>query len=120
MDPDEAESGLLGGYVRSDSRAQDLLYRYDALSRFGDAQHGGEAGAKRAEEVRNYIELRDLGQALMSWSLRVVLIDEIDKAPRDLPNDLLRELDQGLFEIPEIPATQSPARQTCLSTPTTR
>jgi MoxR-like ATPase len=72
--------------VRSDSRAQDLLYQYDALSRFGDAHHGGPAGAQRAEEVRNYIELRPLGRALMSRSLRVVLIDEIDKAPRDLPN----------------------------------
>ncbi|MCG6869046.1 MAG: MoxR family ATPase [Gammaproteobacteria bacterium] len=99
-----SRSGLLECYVRSDSRAQDLLYHYDALSRFGDAHHGGEAGRLRAEEVRNYIELRDLGRALMSSSLRVVLIDEIDKAPRDLPNDLLRELDQGHFEIPEIPA----------------
>jgi len=96
---------LLECYVRSDSRAQDLLYNYDALSRFGDAHHGGDAGRLRAEEVRNYIELRPLGQALMSSSLRVVLIDEIDKAPRDLPNDLLRELDQGHFEIPEIPAS---------------
>ena len=103
----EVEPGseaLLECYVRSDSRAQDLLYRYDALSRFGDASHGGPAGATRAQEVRHYIELKDLGRALMSPGLRVVLIDEIDKAPRDLPNDLLRELDQGHFEIPEIPA----------------
>ncbi len=104
-----SKSKLLECYVRSDSRAQDLLYHYDALSRFGDAHHGGEAGKQRAEEVRNYIELRDLGRALMSSSLRVVLIDEIDKAPRDLPNDLLRELDQGHFEIPEIPAADFPA-----------
>ena len=104
---DSARSELLECYVRSDSRAQDLLYHYDALSRFGDAHHGGPAGRLRAEEVRNYIELRSLGRALMSSSLRVVLIDEIDKAPRDLPNDLLRELDQGHFEIPEIPASAS-------------
>lgn len=106
------ESDLLECYVRSDSRAQDLLYQYDALGRFGDASHGGPAGARRAEEVRNYIELRPLGRALMSAGLRVVLIDEIDKAPRDLPNDLLRELDQGHFEIPEIPAADAQAGET--------
>lgn len=106
------ESDLLECYVRSDSRAQDLLYQYDALGRFGDASHGGPAGARRAEEVRNYIELRPLGRALMSAGLRVVLIDEIDKAPRDLPNDLLRELDQGHFEIPEIPAADDQSGET--------
>lgn len=94
---------LLECYVRSDSRARDLLYHYDAIRRFGDAQHGGEAGRRRAEDPRPYITLQPLGEALMSAELRVVLIDEIDKAPRDLPNDLLRELDQGHFEIPEIP-----------------
>jgi len=91
-------------YVRSDTRARDLLYHYDAIRRFGDAQHGGETGRRRAEDPRAYIRLQPLGRALMSPYLRVVLIDEIDKAPRDLPNDLLRELDQGCFEIPEIPA----------------
>ena len=90
-------------YVRSDSRARDLLYHYDAIHRFGDVQLGGEVAKVRAEDPRPYVRLRPLGQALMSSYLRVVLIDEIDKAPRDLPNDLLRELDQGHFEIPEIP-----------------
>jgi MoxR-like ATPase len=47
--------------------------------------------------------LQSLGIGLMSPVQRVVLIDEIDKAPRDLPNDLLREMDQGSFTIPEIP-----------------
>lgn len=102
-----AASGLgvgepLESYVRSDTRASDLLYHYDALRRFGDAHNGGTAGARRAEDPRRYIALRPFGQALMSPSLQVALIDEIDKAPRDLPNDLLRELDQGHFEIPEI------------------
>lgn len=94
-------------YVRSDSRARDLLYHYDAIQRFGDAQHGGESGRARAENPRPYIRLQPLGEALMSPHLRVVLIDEIDKAPRDLPNDLLRELDQGHFEIQEIPEARS-------------
>lgn len=104
--PDTGE--LLECYVRSDSRARDLLYHYDAIRRFGDAQHGGEGGRRRAEDPRPYLRLQPLGRALMSRHLRVVLIDEIDKAPRDLPNDLLRELDQGHFEIPEIPAEAEP------------
>jgi MoxR-like ATPase len=90
-------------YVRSDSRARDLLYTYDAIRRFGDAQNGGQEGLIRASDPRNYIELQALGRALVSPRRRAVLIDEIDKAPRDLPNDLLRELDQTSFEIIEIP-----------------
>jgi len=101
-------------YVRSDTRARDLLYHYDALGRFGDAQGKQDA---RAAEPRNYIQLQPLGRALAEpfdilaadaqggpakYRPKVVLIDEIDKAPRDLPNDLLQELDRKQFEIPEI------------------
>jgi MoxR-like ATPase len=99
----DARGELLEAYVRSDSKASDLLYHYDALTRFADAHHGGDAGRARAAEVRNYLRLLPLGTALHDAERRVVLIDEIDKAPRDLPNDLLRELDQGTFEISEIP-----------------
>ena len=94
--------------VRSDSRARDLLYQYDAIRRFGDAQHGGDIGKLRASDARQYIELGGLGRALMDQGRLVVLIDEIDKAQRDLPNDLLNELDFGDFEIPEIPASLPP------------
>jgi MoxR-like ATPase len=93
-------------YVRSETRARDLLYTYDAVRRFGDAQTSGDAGKRRAAWPQHYITLEPLGQALISPIRRVVLIDEIDKAPRDLPNDLLRELDQGWFDIPEIPDVQ--------------
>lgn len=99
VDPEEKP---LECYIRSDTRARDLLYHYDAVRRFGDAQLSDDKGRKRAADARNYVKLRELGQALMSERRRVVLIDEIDKAPRDLPNDLLRELDEGSFEIPEI------------------
>lgn len=92
-------------YVRSDLRARDLLYQYDALARFADAQHPPPGDAQRAQDARNYIALSPLGIGLMSTTQRVVLIDEIDKAPRDLPNDLLREMDQGHFAIAEIPDT---------------
>lgn len=87
-------------HVRSDTRARDLLYHYDALVRFADAQHGDR---DRARDPRRYVSLKPLGAALMLRGKRpVVLIDEIDKAPRDLPNDLLHELDEGNFEIAEI------------------
>jgi MoxR-like ATPase len=100
-----SETAPLQCYVRSDTRSRDLLYTYDAVRRFGDAHHGGAEGLARASDPRHYIELEALGWALISTERRVVLIDEIDKAPRDLPNDLLRELDQTSFEISEIPAS---------------
>lgn len=87
--------------VRSDSTARDLLYRHDAVSRFADAQGKQQ---DRAADARNYIRLQGLGEAL-SWTgadRPVLLVDELDKAQRDLPNDLLRELDEGWFEIPEL------------------
>lgn len=90
-------------HVRSDTRGRDLLYRYDAIGRFGDMQHGGTNGHRRARDIRNYLDLMPLGQALLSEKRRVLLIDEIDKAPRDLPNDLLWELDQSDLEVQELP-----------------
>lgn len=109
--PDDATSGLLQCYVRSDSNARDFLYSYDVMRRFSDAQLSGDAHRSTAKDPRNYIELVGLGRALVDAALgtpRVVLVDEIDKAPRDLPNDLLRELDQGRFEIKEIPENLEP------------
>lgn len=95
---------LFACHVRSDTRARDLLYHFDALRRFGDAQHGTPEDRARAADPRNYVHFNGLGRGLLSPTRTVVLIDEIDKAPRDLPNDLLRELDRerGEFEIPEI------------------
>lgn len=95
---------VLPCHVRSDTRARDLLYHFDALRRFADAQHGSEEDRRRAADPRNYVHLNGLGRGLLSPKRLVVLIDEVDKAPRDLPNDLLRELDRerGEFEIPEI------------------
>ncbi|RYZ05446.1 MAG: AAA family ATPase [Myxococcales bacterium] len=97
------DSMLLSCSVRSDTRARDFLYTHDAVRRFGDAQFGGDEGRQRAQDPRHYVDLQPLGIALASPRRRVVLIDEIDKAPRDLPNDLLRELDKTVFTILEIP-----------------
>ena len=96
------EPHLLECYIRSDTRAKDLLYSYDVVARFADAYMDGER--QKAEDPRRYIQLEPLGMAFVDAQRRIVLVDEIDKAPSDLPNDLLRELDQGWFEINEIQA----------------
>jgi len=98
----EGPYDLLECHVRSDSRARDLLYHYDALHRFGDAHHAEGDIRDISTDPRRYLELLPLGEALIAPHRQVVLLDEIDKAPRDLPNDLLRELDAGEFEIPEL------------------
>ncbi|MDW9593535.1 AAA domain-containing protein [Sinorhizobium meliloti] len=86
--------------VKSESRAKDLLYEFDALSWFRDSQI-----QKRSLPRGEYIEAGPLGKAF-GWEAapempKVVLIDEIDKAPRDFPNDLLNELDQMAFAVAE-------------------
>lgn len=92
---DAARAVPLECYIRSDSTATDLLVHYDALARLKDNEG-------TARDPRHHMELAPLGRALMSLRRQVVLLDEIDKAPRDLSNDLLRELDQGHFTIKEI------------------
>jgi MoxR-like ATPase len=89
-------------YIKSTSRAQDMLYTYDAVRRLYDAQLRGERGNPGL--AREYIRLGPLGRAIVraQYGRRsVVLIDEIDKADIDFPNDLLRELDRLTFDIPE-------------------
>ncbi|MBW4502263.1 MAG: MoxR family ATPase [Scytonema hyalinum WJT4-NPBG1] len=91
-------------YIKSTSRAQDLLYTYDAVNRLYDAQLGAEG--ERSRDIRNYISLGPLGKAIAraQYGRRsVVLIDEIDKADLDFPNDLLWELDRLEFRVTEAP-----------------
>jgi MoxR-like ATPase len=90
--------------TRSTSRAQDLLYRYDAVLRFHDIQVRTQTadGRFQADDPSHYVEYQALGQAIRGTTCRVVLIDEIDKAPRDFPNDLLHELDRMSFSVPEL------------------
>ena len=98
-------------YIKSTSRAQDLLYTYDALNRLYDAQLGAK-GPRAADQTplsrdtRHYIHLGPLGRAIAraKYGRRsVVLIDEIDKADLDFPNDLLWELDRLEFRVAEAP-----------------
>ncbi len=89
-------------YIKSTSRAQDLLYTYDAVNRLYDAQIGNE----QSKDVKQYIRLGPLGRAIARAQQKrrsVVLIDEIDKADLDFPNDLLWELDRLEFRVTEAP-----------------
>ncbi|MUG94939.1 AAA family ATPase [Scytonema sp. UIC 10036] len=110
-------------YLRSTSRAQDLLYDYDALGRLYDIQEGKtareliqalerptskaiERPTKAALSRQKYVTLGELGEAIKQSQNdipSVVLIDEIDKADIDFPNDLLLELDRLQFQVKEVP-----------------
>ena len=100
-------------YVKSTSRAQDLLYTYDAVQRLYDAQiplpsrtTAREVPGPRAAGAGKYVRLGPLGRAIANagrGQRSVVLIDEIDKADIDFPNDLLHELDQLAFDVHEVP-----------------
>src|SRR5512132_3996249 len=108
--------------IKSDMQARDLFYSFDTVARFHDAQMAGRDASARRDAV-HFIEYHGLGEAiiratvpgtyheLLSERLKrehteqrrsVVLIDEIDKAPRDVPNDLLAEFERPRFRIPEL------------------
>lgn len=86
--------------VKSTTRAQDLLYRVNALRRLQDAQRPDNT---QAQYLYPYLSLGPLGQAIQQQQRRVVLIDEVDKADIDFPNDLLDVLDSFSFQIDDLP-----------------
>ena len=88
---------LLEWHIKSTTKAQQGLYEYDAVSRLRDSQ----LGDARVHEIRNYIVRGMLWQAFTSETPIVLLIDEIDKADIEFPNDLLRELDRMEFYVYE-------------------
>jgi MoxR-like ATPase len=92
--------------VKSTSRAQDLLYRFNALRRLQDAQ---SANNRHAQFVYPYLSLGPLGEPIHQHSRKVVLIDEIDKADIDFPNDLLDVLDTFSFQIDDLPPEEEEA-----------
>ena len=83
--------------IKSTTRAQQGLYEYDAVSRLRDSQLGDE----RVRNVSNYIKKGKIWQAFESAKKVVLLIDEIDKADIEFPNDLLQELDRMAFHVYE-------------------
>jgi len=88
---------LLEWHIKSTTKAQQGLYEYDAVSRLRDSQ----LGDPRVHDIGNYIVKGMLWQALTSDTPVVLLIDEVDKADIEFPNDLLRELDRMEFYVYE-------------------
>ena len=98
-------------YIKSTSRARDGLYIYDTLGRLRDAQLSSTPASSAIDlNPANYVRIQPLGEAFQSDERTVVLIDEIDKADLDFPNDLLLELDELKFVITETNQTVAAKR----------
>ncbi|MDX2087773.1 MAG: MoxR family ATPase [Kofleriaceae bacterium] len=99
---------LIRWHVKSTTKARDGLYVYDTVARLHDSRFGGGD----VKDIAKYIKLGPLGEALAAPSRVVLLIDEIDKADLEFPNDLLHELDAMRFRIDEtgreVAATERP------------
>ena len=88
---------LLTWHVKSTTRAQDGLYVYDAVQRLHDSRFNDHD----VKDIEKYIKLGPLGEAFAATERKVLLIDEIDKADLEFPNDLLHELDRMRFRVVE-------------------
>ena len=91
------DANLIEWHIKSTTKAQQGLYEYDAVSRLRDSQLGDE----RVKDIRNYIKRGKLWDAFTATERPVLLIDEIDKADIEFPNDLLLELDRMQFFVYE-------------------
>ena len=92
---------LLQWHIKSTTKAQQGLYEYDAVSRLRDSQLADVEGSERVKNIHNYIVKGVLWQAFTADHPVALLIDEIDKADIEFPNDLLRELDRMEFYVYE-------------------
>ena len=88
---------LLQWHIKSTTKAQQGLYEYDAVNRLRDSQLNTADSAERVQDIRNYIVQGVLWQAFTADQPVALLIDEIDKADIEFPNDLLREIDRMEF-----------------------
>ncbi|ANY20497.1 ATPase family associated with various cellular activities (AAA) [Tsuneonella dongtanensis] len=95
------DAPLIEWNVKSTTKAHQGLYEYDAVARLRD----GQLGEERVHDIRNYIKRGKLWEAFTSPQLPVLLIDEIDKADIEFPNDLLQELDRMRFDVYETQET---------------
>lgn len=89
--------------IKSTSKAIDGCYTYDTIQRLNDSRFG--SNDRDVNKIDDYIKLGPLGEAFVSDEQVVLLIDEIDKADPEFPNDLLQELDVMSFDIPELKKT---------------
>ena len=94
---------LITWHIKSTTQAKEGLYTYDVVQRLNDSRFGGGD----VSDIRGYIKMGPLGKAFRAENQVVLLIDEIDKADLEFPNDLLRELDEMAFFIPELNETVS-------------
>jgi MoxR-like ATPase len=94
---DSMDKKLINWHIKSTTKAQQGLYEYDAVSRLRDSQLGGD----KVHDIGNYIKKGKMWQAFDSDEQVILLIDEIDKADIEFPNDLLVELDQMEFSVYE-------------------
>jgi len=92
---------LLQWHIKSTTKAQQGLYEYDAVSRLRDSQLADVEGSERVKDIHNYILKGVLWQAFTADRPVALLIDEIDKADIEFPNDLLREIDRMEFYVYE-------------------
>ena len=92
---------LLTWHIKSTTQAKEGLYTYDVVQRLNDSRFGGGD----VSNIEDYIKMGPLGMAFSAQEQVVLLIDEIDKADIEFPNDLLRELDEMAFFIPELDRT---------------
>jgi len=92
-----AGAPLIEWHVKSTTKAHQGLYEYDAVARLRD----GQLGDARVHDIANYIRKGKLWEAFTSPALPVLLIDEIDKADIEFPNDLLQEIDRMSFDVYE-------------------
>ncbi|MFN6969761.1 MAG: AAA family ATPase [Rheinheimera sp.] len=91
------QTNLIQWHIKSTTKAQQGLYEYDAVSRLRDSQ----LGDSKVHDIANYIKPGKLWQAFTAEQRPILLIDEIDKADIEFPNDLLHELDQMAFDVYE-------------------
>lgn len=96
---EERKCPLYSWHIKSTTLAKEGLYHYDAISRLNDSRF--DENAQRVRNIENYIRMGALGEAFEDSRQSIVLIDEIDKADIEFPNDLLLELDQMEFVIVE-------------------
>jgi MoxR-like ATPase len=101
------DAPLIEWHIKSTTKAQQGLYEYDAVSRLRDSQLGDE----RVKDIRNYIRRGKLWEAFSADARPVLLIDEIDKADIEFPNDLLQELDRMEFYVYETGETVKARRR---------
>ena len=97
--------------AQTSSAANDLFYKYDALAHFQYSHNQSAAALTLVQVEEKFIRYQALGEAIRAQKRTVVLIDEVDKAPRDLPNDVLAAIEKLEFRVPEVGQTYAATQE---------